>query len=92
MLRMFVGSPVSWVRLLLKINSSDANPSGSSTSPGHHCLDLQLKSSVITMQCGVQLFIQYIVNGSLLRNKSKLAASLVGMTIWYHKEYFLASQ
>ena len=38
--RIFVGSSISWHRLLLSINSSSADPSGSSTSPGHHCLDL----------------------------------------------------
>ena len=48
--RIFVGSSISWDRLLLSISSSDADPSGSWTSPGHHCLDLQLKSPVITTQ------------------------------------------
>ena len=66
-LRMFVGSSINWVRLLLSINSSNSGPSGSSTFPGHHYLDLQLKSPVITIQCGVQLFIRSIVNFARLK-------------------------
>ena len=50
-LRTFLGSSISWVRLLLSINSSDANPSRSSTFPCHHCLDLQLKSPVCNVVC-----------------------------------------
>ena len=60
--RIFVGSSISWDRLLLSINSSSADPSGSSTSPGHHCLDLQLKSPVITIQCSLQFLIRSTVN------------------------------
>ena len=60
--RIFVGSSISWHRLLLSINSSSADPSGSSTSPGHHCLDLQLKSPVITIQFGLQFLIRSTVN------------------------------
>ena len=48
--RIFVGSSISRDRLLLSINSSNADPFGSSTSLGHHYLDLQLKSPVITIQ------------------------------------------
>ena len=43
----FAGSSISWDRLLLSINSSGADLSGSSTSPGHHCLDLHLKSLLL---------------------------------------------
>ena len=60
--RIFVGSSINWDRLLLSMNSSGADPSGSSTSPGHHCLHLQLKSPVITIQCGLQLLIWSTVN------------------------------